>query len=274
MGADPGQTARSDVDPGERPLPFHLAIDFPEVHRVIELVALELAMRSNIHVVNDEQFLVDAGRLHHAQTGWRPDTRATPEPGAADRMTPDGIARNDPDLMRRRRGCHHQVPQNPVVGIRFHVHSRIIAPCHGPPGSQLNDGVHLVDRHVLGDQLAEQDVVTGGEAEPAHLRVNHEAIVPAGFRIGFLDPRQEGLVVGLAKIPVIQIDPFPNPTTEFADVVFPAAISGVEAEGNVYRMDNIPIRLRKLIDSEYPEDEAILKRILDEVRAIKEKEGN
>jgi len=38
-------------------------------------------------------------------------------------------------------------------------------------------------------------------------------------------------------------------------------------------MDNIPIRLRKLIDSEYPEDEEILKRILDEVRAIKEKEG-
>ncbi|RCV64200.1 formylmethanofuran dehydrogenase subunit B [Methanophagales archaeon] len=78
----------------------------------------------------------------------------------------------------------------------------------------------------------------------------------------------------LAKVPVIQIDPFPNPTTEFADVVFPAAVSGVEAEGNVYRMDNIPIRLRKLIDSEYPEDEEILKRILDEVRAIKEKESN
>ncbi len=76
----------------------------------------------------------------------------------------------------------------------------------------------------------------------------------------------------LAKIPVIQIDPFPNPTTEFADVVFPVAVSGVEAAGNVYRMDNIPIRLRKLIDSEYPEDEEILKRILDEVRAIKEKE--
>jgi formylmethanofuran dehydrogenase subunit B len=50
----------------------------------------------------------------------------------------------------------------------------------------------------------------------------------------------------LAKIPVIQIDPYPNPTTEFADVVFPVAVSGVEAEGNVYRMDNIPIRLRKL----------------------------
>lgn len=77
----------------------------------------------------------------------------------------------------------------------------------------------------------------------------------------------------LAKIPVIQVDPFANPTTEFADVVIPAAISGIEAEGNVYRMDNIPIRLRKLVDTEYMADEEIMKRILDEVRAIREKEG-
>ncbi len=77
----------------------------------------------------------------------------------------------------------------------------------------------------------------------------------------------------LAKIPVIQIDPFPNPTTEFADVVIPAAISGVEAEGNVYRMDNIPIRLRKLVDTEYMADEEIMEGILEEVRAIKGKES-
>ncbi|HID20186.1 MAG TPA: formylmethanofuran dehydrogenase subunit B [Methanophagales archaeon] len=77
----------------------------------------------------------------------------------------------------------------------------------------------------------------------------------------------------LSKIPVIQIDPFPNPTTEFADVVIPAAISGVEAEGNVYRMDNIPIRLRKLVETEYIMDEVILEKILEEVRAIREKEG-
>ena len=78
----------------------------------------------------------------------------------------------------------------------------------------------------------------------------------------------------LAHIPVIQIDPFPNPTTEFADVVIPAAISGVESEGNVYRMDNIPIRLRKLVNTDYMADEVLLEQILEEVRAIKEKGGD
>ncbi|MCW3136834.1 MAG: formylmethanofuran dehydrogenase subunit B [Methanophagales archaeon] len=77
----------------------------------------------------------------------------------------------------------------------------------------------------------------------------------------------------LANIPVIQIDPFANPTTEFADVVIPTAISGVESEGSIYRMDNIPLRLRKLVDTEYMSDEAVMERILEEVRAIKAKEG-
>ncbi len=77
----------------------------------------------------------------------------------------------------------------------------------------------------------------------------------------------------LARIPVIQIDPFANPTTEFADVVIPTAVSGVEAEGSVYRMDGIPLRLRKLVDTDYPSDEEVLMRILEEVRAIRAKEG-
>jgi formylmethanofuran dehydrogenase subunit B len=78
----------------------------------------------------------------------------------------------------------------------------------------------------------------------------------------------------LAKIPVIQIDPFANPTTEFADVIIPSTISGIESPGGVYRMDNIPIRLRKIVDTEnYITDEEIVERILTEVRALKAKEG-
>jgi len=78
----------------------------------------------------------------------------------------------------------------------------------------------------------------------------------------------------LAKIPVIQIDPFANPTTEFADVVIPSAISGIEAEGGVYRMDNVPLRLRKILDTDYyVPDEEIVERIHAEVRALREKEG-
>jgi formylmethanofuran dehydrogenase subunit B len=78
----------------------------------------------------------------------------------------------------------------------------------------------------------------------------------------------------LAKIPVIQIDPFANPTTEFADVIIPSTISGIESPGGVYRMDNIPLRLRKIVDTEdYISDEEIMEQILTEVRALKAKEG-
>lgn len=77
----------------------------------------------------------------------------------------------------------------------------------------------------------------------------------------------------LARIPVIQIDPYENPTTEFADIVIPSAIAGIEAEGSVYRMDNVPIRIRKVVDTTYMTDEEIVERLLEEVRAIKAKEG-
>jgi len=77
----------------------------------------------------------------------------------------------------------------------------------------------------------------------------------------------------LARIPVIMIDPYHNPTAELADIIIPSAISGIENEGSVYRMDNVPIRLRKVVDTEYMTDEEIMKRISDEVRALKEKEG-
>ena len=78
----------------------------------------------------------------------------------------------------------------------------------------------------------------------------------------------------LAKIPVIQIDPFANPTTEFADIIIPSTISGIESPGGVYRMDNIPIRLRKIVEpGNYITDEEIVERILTEVRALKAKEG-
>jgi len=70
----------------------------------------------------------------------------------------------------------------------------------------------------------------------------------------------------MGKIPVIQIDPYPNPTTELADVVIPSAISGVEVDGTAYRMDKVPIRLRKLVEPNHLPDEEILGRILDRVR--------
>jgi formylmethanofuran dehydrogenase subunit B len=69
----------------------------------------------------------------------------------------------------------------------------------------------------------------------------------------------------LKKIPIIQIDPFPNITTLISDVVIPCAITGIEAEGTAYRMDGVPIRVKKIIESEYWSDEEILGRMLEKV---------
>jgi formylmethanofuran dehydrogenase subunit B len=72
-------------------------------------------------------------------------------------------------------------------------------------------------------------------------------------------------VEALAKIPVIQIDPYENPTTLFSEVVIPCAIAGVEVEGTAYRMDGMALRMRKMVDSGYPSDEEILTGILESV---------
>ncbi len=71
----------------------------------------------------------------------------------------------------------------------------------------------------------------------------------------------------LAKIPYIAIDIHPTPTTALADVVIPTAIAGIEVEGTAYRMDTVPIRLRKV--KEPPEgvlsDVEILERLRDKL---------
>ncbi|HNR58187.1 MAG: formylmethanofuran dehydrogenase subunit B [Methanothrix sp.] len=75
-------------------------------------------------------------------------------------------------------------------------------------------------------------------------------------------------VGGMVEIPVIQIDPFPNPTTLLADVVIPTAVCGIEAEGTAYRMDGLSLRMKKVVDSPYPTDEEAVREILDRVRRL------
>jgi len=75
----------------------------------------------------------------------------------------------------------------------------------------------------------------------------------------------------MVKTPLIVIDPHMNPTAMLGDVVFPSAFAGIEEGGTAYRMDHVPLPLKKVVDP--PEgilsDEEILKRILEEVRIIK-----
>jgi len=73
----------------------------------------------------------------------------------------------------------------------------------------------------------------------------------------------------LARVPLIQIDPYPNPTTELANIVIPTAICGIEAEGTAYRMDGISLRLRKYIDTNLPTDQEVLEKIINRVKELK-----
>jgi formylmethanofuran dehydrogenase subunit B len=78
-------------------------------------------------------------------------------------------------------------------------------------------------------------------------------------------------IQSLVKHPLIVIDPHMNATAMLGDVVFPSAFVGIEVEGTAYRMDNVPLPLKKVVEP--PEsvisDEELLKKILAEVRKIK-----
>jgi formylmethanofuran dehydrogenase subunit B len=71
--------------------------------------------------------------------------------------------------------------------------------------------------------------------------------------------------------PLIVIDPHLNPTSQLADVVFPTAFVGIETPGTAYRMDHVPLSLKKIVKppSGVMSDEAILNMILVEVRRLK-----
>jgi formylmethanofuran dehydrogenase subunit B len=77
----------------------------------------------------------------------------------------------------------------------------------------------------------------------------------------------------LVKNPLIVIDPHMNATSQMADIVFPSAFVGIEASGTAYRMDHVPLPLKKVVEPPRGvlSDDRILRRILAEVRRIRKK---
>ncbi len=75
-------------------------------------------------------------------------------------------------------------------------------------------------------------------------------------------------VKNMFKHPLISIEPHETPTSAFADVILPAAFAGIECEGTAYRMDKVPIRLRKVKDApgECLSDKEILERLIEKVK--------
>ncbi len=104
------------------------------------------------------------------------------------------------------------------------------------------------------------DLLTRGEVDAA-------LIVGADPAANF----PQKAVEHLARIPSAVIEPYETPTTYLCDLMIPCAIAGIEVAGTAYRMDAVPLRVRKIIEP--PEglysDKEILEMILEKVREIK-----
>lgn len=69
----------------------------------------------------------------------------------------------------------------------------------------------------------------------------------------------------MAEIPLIACDIHPTPTTELANLILPGTHDGIEAEASCYRMDGIPIHMRKVVDPPegcYPGNHIFLEKLL------------
>ena len=76
----------------------------------------------------------------------------------------------------------------------------------------------------------------------------------------------------MAEIPIIAVDVVENPTILLADVVLPGVIVGAESEGTCYRMDEVPIPLRKVVDPlvDYVKsDEELMEKLYERIMKIK-----
>lgn len=75
----------------------------------------------------------------------------------------------------------------------------------------------------------------------------------------------------IVTMPLITIDPAHSPTTMVSDVVIPSSFVGIECAGIAYRMDGVPLPLKKLVEqpTDVQSDEVILKMILAKVKKIK-----
>lgn len=75
----------------------------------------------------------------------------------------------------------------------------------------------------------------------------------------------------LSKIPVVVMDAKWSLTTAFADVVIPVGLVGIECEGTAYRMDGVPIYMKRVLNP--PPgilcDKDVLEKLLSKVMELK-----
>jgi formylmethanofuran dehydrogenase subunit B len=74
----------------------------------------------------------------------------------------------------------------------------------------------------------------------------------------------------LKRIPTVVLDPTLSATAQIARVAITTATYGINTAGTVYRMDDVPIRLRPALPSRYPSDEEVLRAIARRIRELRD----
>jgi len=137
-------------------------------------------------------------------------------------------------------------------------------------GYNANGVVQLLLREVgspLGADFSKDPLFKPGETELLEILDKFDAALVVGADPASTFP--PGKVNLLERIPVILLDPFVTSTVSISDVVFPVAITGVEAEDIAYKMDGLPLKLKRIIDCEYPSDCEVLSDIYSRLRGNK-----
>ena len=95
------------------------------------------------------------------------------------------------------------------------------------------------------------------------LRRDNDAALILGADPGATMPQPA--IEHLASRPTIVLEPKVTHTSRLSKVHFTTAAMGISAPGTVYRMDEIPLPLRPILESPYPTDEEIVRRIHEKI---------
>lgn len=85
------------------------------------------------------------------------------------------------------------------------------------------------------------------------------ALVVGADPLAYLPPRAADV---LRNLPTVVLAPRLHATARAATVFFPTATYGIGAKGTMFRIDRIPLRVRQVVDSPLPTDEAVLLQLL------------
>ena len=118
---------------------------------------------------------------------------------------------------------------------------------------QVSDWQELLDTHV-GEQTV--DLLVRGDTD---------ATLVLGADPGATMPQPA--IDHLKRTPTIVLDPKVTHTSQLARVHITTAATGISAPGTVYRMDEVPLPLRPILQSPYPTDEEVVRRIAQAVAA-------